>query len=318
MVRKPNICVLDKADQFSVNKAAGPMHWRKIFAIVEVTAAKASQSVLKGILGQISEKAACIFDVQPQRRFTCALAFLGKPDDMEFIFVVVDRSSLIYTPAASLHSTQALSLLRIIFAFCFAVPETLGWDPAVVLNPFTKEATHIKITGYARNSITLTTQTFKIVNLIHSSAVLYSRGTRVWIVSDEDGRFYVLKDSWIQGGRQKSEIDFVNHIEDIIENDPEGYLYKYICPTYSIGQDTVWNTDNIREYIPKSHTRRHRRIVTGPIGDPITSFRSKTEFVSAFLDIVNGIFFVSSHDNQYTNFYSSIGLSSQKGSCSPW
>ncbi len=127
MVRKPDICVLDKADQFSVNKAAGPMHWRKIFAIVEVTAAKASQSVLKGILGQISEKAACIFDVQPQRRFTCALAFLGKPDDMEFIFVVVDRSSLIYTPAASLHSTQALSLLRIIFAFCFAVPETLGW-----------------------------------------------------------------------------------------------------------------------------------------------------------------------------------------------
>ena len=105
---------------------------------------------------------------------------------------------------------------------------------------------------------------------------------------DEQGRFYVLKDSWNSDDNNTSEIEFMKKINDAINDKTEGYLYRNICPTYYIGQE-VWCTDTIRLHVLKPCTRYHRRIVTGPIGDPITSFRSKKEFVSVFLDIVNGM-----------------------------
>lgn len=309
MVRKPDICVIDRSDRPNMTQESEPMHWRKIFAIVEVTSVKPSRPALEGVLSQVSEKSACIFDVQPQRRFTCALIFIGKPGNIEFSFVVVDRCSLIHTPLTPLTSTNVFDMLRIVYALCFGPLETIGWDPAVKLNPLTKEVVSITITGYELNSTILTTRTFKIVKLLHSSAVLYSRGTRVWIVSDEQGRFYILKDSWISNSRNVSEIDFIKHIERTIKDDPEGYLYQYICPRYCIGQDEVWCTDNIRSHLLKPRTRYHRRIVTGPIGDPITSFRSKAEFITAFLDIVNGISFLKYADCGYANFCFRVGLS---------
>ena len=41
--------------------------------------------------------------------------------------------------------------------------------------------------------------------------------------------------------------------------------------------------------IDKVPAHYQRRIVTATIGDPITSFRSKQEFVSTCLDLVNGM-----------------------------
>lgn len=292
MLRKPDISVIDRTDKHHMKHSEEQMHWRRIFAIIEVTSTKPTPSVVTSLLHQIAEKSACLFDVQPQRRFTCALIFFGKPGSLKFVFVVVDRCSLIHTLPSPLTSTNVFTFLKIIFAFCFALPECLGWDPTMKINPLTKEVTSITVTGYESGSTDLATRTFTIVRLLHSSPVLYSRGTRVWIVMDEQGSFYVLKDSWILGDRKTSEIEFVKHIDQTIKDDEEGYLYQYICPTYCIGQETVWCTDTIRLHILKSSTRNQRRMVTGPIGDPITSFRSKKEFVTAFLDIINGMSFL--------------------------
>ncbi|KJA18733.1 hypothetical protein HYPSUDRAFT_115895, partial [Hypholoma sublateritium FD-334 SS-4] len=134
---------------------------------------------------------------------------------------------------------------------------------------------------------------FDIVKLIHSSPILYGRGTRVWIVKDNVGKFYILKDSWIISPNSTSEIEMIKHIEKTINDDPEGFLYKHSCPTYFIGQECVHSTDMIRGRLDKPATRLQRRIVTGTIGDPITSFRSRAEFVSVCLDLVNVLEFLS-------------------------
>ena len=190
-------------------------------------------------------------------------------------------------PITPLKFDNVFVFLRILFAFCFAKPETLGWDPSMILDPVTKELLAISVTGCEYNSNVTVTRTFKVVKELHSSAILYGRGTRVWIVKDEQGRFFVLKDSWTLADKRGSEIEFVQNIERIILEDEDGYLFQYNCPTYCIGQELVWTTRTIRSQVEKRSIRNQRRIVTGPIGDPITSFRSKREFVSVMLDIVN-------------------------------
>lgn len=284
---KPDICLIKQTEQHNGKKTPEErLHWRNVYAFIEVTTSSTSR--LHNILRQIQQKAMCLFDVQPQRRFLCALGIFGNPPNIAFTFVIVDRSGMLYTKPVTPHSFNAGFFMRIIFAFCFAKPEVLGWDPSMKLNPETNEVVSIDVKGFFEDSTVSTTRTFDVVRLLHNSPILYGRGTRVWIVKDERGQFFVLKDSWILQGRATSEIDFIRHIDRTIQGDPDGYLYKYSCPSYCIGEEFVWSTDTIRGPLAKSPTRIQRRIVTGPIGDPITSFRSKKELVSALIDVVNG------------------------------
>jgi Fungal protein kinase len=71
----------------------------------------------------------------------------------------------------------------------------------------------------------ITTCTFNIVKLIYSSPILYSHGTRVWIVKDQQSHFYMLKDSWILEVSTVSEIQLIRHIEKTIGQDLDGYLF---------------------------------------------------------------------------------------------
>ncbi|KJA13689.1 hypothetical protein HYPSUDRAFT_114335, partial [Hypholoma sublateritium FD-334 SS-4] len=135
---------------------------------------------------------------------------------------------------------------------------------------------------------------FHVIKLLHNSPVLFGRGTRVWIVRDDAGSFFVLKDSWILAENVVSEIDFVRHIDKTIKEDPDGYLFKNACPSYRIGEECVCSSDTIRGMLTKKPPARHqRRMVTATIGDPITSFRSKREFVAIYLDLVNMLDFLN-------------------------
>ncbi|KAF8342367.1 hypothetical protein F5887DRAFT_887411 [Amanita rubescens] len=168
--------------------------------------------------------------------------------------------------------------------------------------------THITVVGFERPSEcepetraeteSPTKRTFAVVKTLHSSPILYGRGTRVWVVKDEQNNsFYVLKDSWIQQG-PRSEIEFIKHIEKVVNEQADGNLFKYAHPHYYIGQEEVYDTGKIRSALPKKPPIRvQRRIVTGPIGDPITSFRSRYEFVSVMLDVVNFLEFLSEKGN---------------------
>ncbi|KJA21040.1 hypothetical protein HYPSUDRAFT_120945, partial [Hypholoma sublateritium FD-334 SS-4] len=139
----------------------------------------------------------------------------------------------------------------------------------------------------------VTTRNFAVVKLIHNSPVLFGRGTRVWIVRDKLGLFYVLKDSWINQQDQVSEIDLIKHVEKYLKEDEDGYLFQHSFPQYYIGQEVVHSTNTVHGFpIDSPGTRSQRRIVTGAIGDPITSFRSKKEFVSVCLDLVNMLDFL--------------------------
>jgi len=286
------------------------LRWRNIEAIIEVTASAPVSDVLR----QISQKAACMFDVQPQRQFARALGIFGEPKDLQFIFAVVDRAGITHTKQEPINMYTAMDFLRIIFALCFAPPETLGCDNSIEVDPNTGDVTHITV-----RETTSTERRFAIVKLLHSSPILYGRGTRVWIVKDENNSFYALKDSWIQQTGVASEIDFIKHVEKVLHEDPNGQLFKHAHSRYHIGQERVCSTDTIRGLLLKPPgTRIQRRIVTGPIGDPITSFRSKHEFVGIMLDIVNCMSYLRLKLGKLNNILDSLGVPLRKRKCYSW
>lgn len=295
---KPDICLINRTLRHNLSKTPEKrLHWRNVYAFIEVTQADTQR--LSEMLKQVQQKSMCLFDVQPQRRFCFALAIFGKPPNIFFNFIMVDRSGMVYTKPVPLKSYSASTFCRIIFGLCYCGPDVLGWDLAIRVNPSTGEVISIDVTGFLEDTGVIQTRTFQIIRLLHSSPILYGRGTKVWIVKDEQGRFFILKDSWTLANRTVSEVDFIQHITRTIQDDPDGYLFKYICPRYYIGQEQVWSTETIRGQLDKGPIRIQRRIVTGPIGDPITSFRSKREFVSVLLDIVNGMSFAHVDDEHF-------------------
>jgi Fungal protein kinase len=289
MLHRPDICVIDRVNQHDSRQTQKEqLHWCKVYAFIDVTANNLNP--LQNVLQQITQKAACIFDMQPHRRFACTVGIIGEPTNLQFTFAVVDHVGLTYTPLTIISSHSGITFLKIIFAFCFAKPDAIGWDLIMKVDPKTNELMSITVTGCECNSTTSTTHTFNIIKLLHSSLILYGRGTRVWIVKDWQGSFYVLKDSWILAANVVSEIEFIKHIEKTIKEDQDGYLFQYACPRYIVGQDHVWSMDTVRGMlIDKVPACYQRRIVMAMIGDPITSFHSKQEFVSTCLDLVNGM-----------------------------
>ena len=151
MLRKPDISLIDRSLQHDSTKDEH-LRWCNIEAIIEVTAL----ALVKDVLQQISQKAACMFDAQPQRQFACTIGIFSAPKSLQFIFAVVDHTGIIHTKLESIQSYSAINFLRIIFAFCFGSPETLGCDKSMEVNPDTGDVTHITVDGVEHNSITST------------------------------------------------------------------------------------------------------------------------------------------------------------------
>ncbi|KJA15159.1 hypothetical protein HYPSUDRAFT_208087 [Hypholoma sublateritium FD-334 SS-4] len=282
MLRRPDIVAIDKSVSDATDSSQR-LDWRMIYAFVEVTKSK---SRLPQLIRQVTERAASIY---------------GEPTKLEYTFFVVDRAGVTQTsPSMPINSYAIFLFMRIIFAICFAKPESIGWDPLVEIHPDTYEPTRVTIletlksTDANKPSTTVVRRTYDIVKLIHRSPILFGRGTRVWIVKDEEGQFLVLKDSWIHEASTTSEITLLQKINKAINDETTGYLFKNNLPSFVSGQECVCSTDTVRGLLTNKPAKRHRRrIVMRIIGDHVTSFRSKTEFVAVFLDLVNTLEFLS-------------------------
>lgn len=285
ILRKPDISIVPVRTLQSNIHHNIAFNWRQVDSFIEVTSTASQEDIVR----QLTVKAAVIFDAQPRRRFVPALVFFNPNANRQFsfLFAIIDRAGVVHTPITPLLSYTSIDLLRIIYGLCFANPETLGIDPSMGVDPVTGEVTTITVEG--RDPLTNGTirRTYLVVKLLHSSPILYSRGTRVWIVKDLSGRYFIIKDSWLLDESMSSEISFMTHIQQLIAQSKGGHLFQHSCPHYELGQDVVFKTKLIHSPFDTAQSRTQRRIVTGPIGDPITAFRSKHEFVAVMLDIVN-------------------------------
>lgn len=203
----------------------------------------------------------------------------GKPPSLTFFLVFVDRIGAIVTQPAILNDYNALDFARIVFALTYANDKTLGMDNRLVVDRFTGKPSKITVGG----------QIFDVITQIFVSPLLFSRGTKVYIVSDADENLHVFKDSWTLSSHMASEIDVIKKISEIAKNSPDvSARFLALCPYFIAGEDGVDRTDLPRGYLPCKFQGRVRHwVVTGPIGDPITRYRSRVELLQAFIDIAD-------------------------------
>lgn len=172
------------------------------------------------------------------------------------------------------NSLQLLSILAFLF---FGSPKDIGLDSNFQIDPVNGQVVAIEC-GLRR---------FEVVKRVHALQSPFGRGTQVWIVSHE-GVKYILKDSWV---RENWIYDEVAHLSKIKH-------YKKLedrVPTLICSGDVVIHClrDSTRRY-RSAHCLAgphlvHCRIFTSPVGEPITSFRSKKEFIGIMMNIITSM-----------------------------
>jgi hypothetical protein len=153
----------------------------------------------------------------------------------------------------------------------FGSPEDVGLDPHFEINPLNGHIVAVECEN----------RRFEVLKRIHALPTLFGRGTQVWIVAHKGIR-YIMKDSWVREDRNNNE---VAHLRKMLSHKE----LKDRVPTLICGGDVVVNgfKDSTQRYRSARCTHRiHRRIVTSPVGESITSFKTKKEFIRVLISII--------------------------------
>jgi hypothetical protein len=163
--------------------------------------------------------------------------------------------------------------LRVFIALVFGRELHLGLDPNM-----------IRDSNHHVYRILVNGNSYTVRRKIYSLQSLLGWGTQVWIVT-RHGKPYVLKDAWVQASRVENENQHLKKIQSIS-------TLKGKVPTLVEDEDvfidespdnTLWYRSELG--LDDEH-RVHRRILTSDIGNSITTFTSKAEFIRAMIDIV--------------------------------
>jgi hypothetical protein len=267
--RKPDLILLDRKYHEFV-KTSHSADWAFVSALAEVTSQASEPARMRAT---INDKSYLTFACQPHRRFTIALSFIRDT----FKVTVTDRTGQLFIPSIALHGTKenSLVLLTVLTFLMFGTPADVGLDPFSTID----HKGELK-------EVTCGGRSYQVVQQVYFMKTLLGRGTRVYIV-EHDGKQYIMKDYWPREGRCESEIRYLKKMQ--AHSDIERSV-----PTLVWGGDVEINgvKDCTRTYRgdtfigPLSLQRVHRRVITFPVGESITSFRSKKEFINAMRTIV--------------------------------
>ncbi|KAF8156255.1 hypothetical protein BJ912DRAFT_1070634 [Pholiota molesta] len=184
------------------------------------------------------------------------------PAVWSFVSWLIDRSGVCSTPFMDCTSYPAVSLARIVFALSYAKPELLGVDTTMAIDLLSGNVTKVKVQD----------REFDVTRM---------------------GQYHILKDAWLLVDHGISEITVLSDINSVLEADSsdDAKAYRSMHARFIVGEELGDSTDARRgKLTPKPPSRVHRRVVTGPVGDPLTSFRSREEFIKVLLDCVKLIY----------------------------
>jgi hypothetical protein len=274
--RKPDLILIDKSYEERLRSNYDHnTDWCFIKAFAEVTAEKRTPMRMTRT---INAKSYLMFQCQVNRRFVVALSFTANG---KFTLTLTDREGqLRWLETPLFENKKHLDHFFHIFSFLmFGKESNVGLDPNFEFDNFGKLL-----------AITVDEKRFVVEKLIYELACIVGRATRVWIVKG-DNRQYVLKDSWIQEHHVDSEIRILQMIAKSSGHDKiKESVPQFVCGGDVMVDGTLDCTGYYRKDLhgwPESQ-RIHRRMVSFPIGEPITAFRSKKEFIGAIISILKG------------------------------
>jgi len=271
--RKPDIILINKDYHSKLTSANAPSDWNFIQALCEVTS---QDHISSRIIDTINAKSFIMFATQHNRRFVVALS-LNSPK--AFRLTISDREGQIRLNETTLSGKRDSTLFLTILAFLmFGDDADLGLDPNVLIDQ----------DGRVQR-ILVDNKCYVVKKLIHSVETLIGRATKVWIVSPDDSpeTSYILKDSWIQSCHVESEVSFLNKLSRKLE----GHVPNLICGGDVTIKGVQDSTGRYRVDLAGYPYRQrvHRRIVTSTIGEPLTMFQSKKDFLNVMISFIQSM-----------------------------
>jgi Fungal protein kinase len=272
-IRKPDLVLLNEEYYEAIKKNPQRIDWCRIRSFAEVTQEMKRPSRMEDT---INAKSYLLFILQFDRRFATALSFCRSG---EYWFTLTDREGQIHYKSSLNNSglETANVFLRILSFLMFGDETDIGLDSHFIHNDTDRLI-----------AINVDDKRYELGDRIYAVESLLGRGTNVWIVTRDDKQF-ILKDSWVLVDLVESE---TAHLQAMSKHSE----IQSRVPIFEAGGDVEINgiTDSTRNYrgqglLGYRHNQRvHRRIVTGPVGIPLTRFRSKKEFVNVLIDVVSG------------------------------
>ncbi|KAH8115432.1 hypothetical protein DFH11DRAFT_1877162, partial [Phellopilus nigrolimitatus] len=300
--RKPDVAVLD------ASKEEKGVDWGDIRGCFEVKINNNNYSRAEAHK-QIRQHACMIFNSQPGRRFVLSATLL----DEQMVFIVHDRVGELASEEFNIHE-EPEKLVRIVVGFAFCTEKNLGYDPSYYMRG---DETFITLDGqeyqvvrdiYVDSSIcgrgTLVRELYPVHD---SSAPVVAGHTLIGRKGN-----CVLKDVWVDKSRKGKEWDLLEEFE---KKDFEGVVKMKSHEEVKIdGKLDTTGTDRAvfqelvdEEYVDEHgkkgkrkverwrtrkwkhfkdlEEREHHFLVLKTLGQPLESFRSRRELISAFRDI---------------------------------
>ena len=265
--QKPDLVLLDRNYYDKLQQEVADTGWAFVKAVAEVHQPRSIETNTRSYL---------TFLCQPHRRFTLSLSF-SNTSKSQFSVAVTDRVGQIRACNMDLMGyaiENGLLLLSTLAFLMFGSPEDIGLDPHFEINPLNGHIIAVECEN----------RRFEVLERIHALPTLFGRGTQVWIVAHKGIR-YIMKDSWIREDRANNELA---HLRNMLSHKK----LKDRVPTLICGGDVVVGgfKDSTKHYRIARWTHRiHRRIVTSPVGDPITSFKTKKEFIRVLINVIESM-----------------------------
>lgn len=268
---KPDIVLMDVIPH-GLPRSHKPS-WDNVHAFGEVTTRNSFHSVMKQT---IYTKTHVLFAAQETRRFVCSLAFYGN----ELRLNVIDHEGIMFQKFSLAGGfDNALKIIRVIAGFMCGHLTSLGHDSTVTRKPDGTVDT-IDVEDEARNITT-----YRVLRRLHVATGIVGRCTRVWLgheLGDEKTQV-VIKDAWPLESRSKLEEDVLMHLQTvpgipILARSITVYAGRVKDSTslYRLAASTICSNRN----------RVHRRLVMLSVGIRLHHFRSLSELIGAFRDVV--------------------------------
>ncbi|KAF6765507.1 hypothetical protein DFP72DRAFT_797956, partial [Ephemerocybe angulata] len=221
-----------------------------------------------------------IFLQQPNRIFVRTLIVTEK----HIRLIQFDRAGALYSPLINYHANPDI-LIRLIAGLSSTTEEELGLDTSVwwetidgrkapgyimVYHPVTKERTFYRM---------------RSADPFLARDDLCERGTRMWDVKDDEGAQLLVKDAWIEEWKTPEYV----HLSKVVGVEGVQQLVIYEDGT---SHGMYGEIKNFRPECtsPKQwfQNKSFQRVVTVRYGEPMDSYKSKTEaeIIAAFHDAI--------------------------------
>ncbi|KAG0693545.1 hypothetical protein DFH29DRAFT_1007201 [Suillus ampliporus] len=271
-IQKPDVVLLDRDVELT--------GWAHILTCAEITGsdlgAKYDIPLYKGVI----TKGYLMMREQPWRRFIILFSISANNLHAHYI----DRSGLIITRPISIAESPT-RLVNMLNTMSLANSKYHGMDPTMhMCNQSCKKSpcdVGDKAIGWIEDA---QKQKLSIISILWRSQGLFSRRTICYRVRDRDGVDYALKECWVDEEHKDHEekvLELVWGIHNVVtlvatwdvEYEGESDSTLRICQCHG-------------KTSPGFRCKYHRHMLLTPCGEPLSTYSTKRELLSAFRDFV--------------------------------